>query len=198
LQRKEWDRGLLRSLNDLSGTQKDLGEETEALARGKLASAPVFARILTRSAEGMKQAAERMRNRFEKVRENPETIDPDAEATQLQTEAAQRLKQLLDALQPEKGLAQRSPPQGDGEPGTSARGRPGDEGLSMLAQLKGIRLLQKELNEKTEAFARRHPDPNKLLPAAQRELNGLHQEQRELMELFEELTKPGDAEGGDK
>jgi hypothetical protein len=198
LQRKEWDRGLLRSLNDLSGTQKDLGEETEALAKGKLAGAPVFARILTRSAAAMKQAGERMRNRFEQVRDNPETIDPDAEAPRHQAEAARRLKQLLDALQPEKGLAQRSPPQGEGQPGGSARGRPGDEGLSVLAQLKGVRLLQQELNEKTEAFARGHPDPAKLTPAAQRELEGLHQEQRELMDLFEELTKPGDTEGGDK
>jgi hypothetical protein len=199
LQRKGWDRGLLRSLNDLSSTQKELSEETESVARGKLAGAPVFARILTRSAEAMQRAAEHVRNHFEQARDNPESIDPDPEAPKQQAEAARRLQQLLDALQPEKGLGLRGPPpSGDDQPGRGARRRPGDESLSVLAQLKGVRLLQQELNEKTEAFARRYPDPAKLPPPALRELDGLHQEQRELVELFEELTKPGDTDGGDK
>jgi hypothetical protein len=198
LQRKAWDRGLLRSLNDLSGAQKDLADETEMLAGGKLTATPVFARILRRSAEAMKRAAQNMRNRFERARDNPETIEPDPEAPAQQTEAARRLQQLLDALQPEKGLAKGSPPQVEGQPGGSARSGSRDEGLSVLAQLQGIRLLQKELREKTEAFATRYPDPAKTPPAALRELDGLHQEQRDLVELFEELTKPGDTEGGDK
>src|SRR5262249_36189422 len=60
LQKKEWERGLLISLKELAQNQKDLGDETDSLAKGKLAQAQVFARILAKAAEAMKQAGDKL------------------------------------------------------------------------------------------------------------------------------------------
>ena len=40
-------------------------------------------------------------------------------------------------------------------------GRPGD-GIPPLAQLKLLRDLQKDINQRTETFKNQHPDPKKL------------------------------------
>ena len=196
LQKKGWDRGLLASLSDLAENQTTLAEEAEALAKGKLAGAQVFARILTRSAEAMRRAAEGIKTHFEKAREEPEATGPDGKPGQAQREAVRRIAQLLETLKPEKGMG-RPQPQGDAPPGGKARGG-NDEGFGFLAQLKGLRILQQDVNDRTDTFAKRHPDPMKLSPGARQELQELRKEQQEISQMLDELTRPGDVEGGDK
>ncbi len=197
LQQKGWDRALRGSLSDLNENQKELAEETEALAKGKLAGAQVFARILSRAAAAMKQAAADMEKHFEKASDNPKETGPDTSSAKSQHEAIRRIGQLLEALKPEKGMG-RPQPQGDAPPGGKARAGGNDEGFGFLTQLKGLRILQQDVNDRTEAFAKRYPDADKLSPRDQQELQDLRQEQQEISQMLDELTRPGELEGGDK
>ena len=58
-----------------------------------------------------------------------------------------------------------------------------------LAQLKVLRALQAELNQRTAEFAKDHPDPGKLTDEERDELKELEQAQREIAALFEEMVK---------
>ena len=68
--------------------------------------------------------------------------------------------------------------------------RAGGDGIPPLAQLKLLRALQEEVNERTEAFAKAHPDPSKLTPEQQTELDAVRSAQAELAALLEELAPP--------
>jgi len=57
-----------------------------------------------------------------------------------------------------------------------------------LAQLKLLRALQAEVNERTEAFAKAHPDPTKLTEPEQAELEAVRGLQKSVAELLDELT----------
>lgn len=197
LQKKGWPRGLLISLRDLSENQKTLAEETAALANEKLKDAAVFARILSRSAEAMKQAADSLANHFEKAKDNPEETGADSASPKHQREAVRRIDQLLEALKPEKGQAQRPPEGGDSSEGGQAKGNAEDLG-GLLAQLKGLRILQQDVNERTEAFGKRHADATDLPPDAQQELQNLRKEQQEITQMLDDLTTPGKLEGGSR
>jgi len=58
--------------------------------------------------------------------------------------------------------------------------------------------LQQEINERTQAFAKEHPKSKELTTQQQAELKGLHQEQQEIRDLFQELTAPVEAQGEKK
>jgi hypothetical protein len=58
-----------------------------------------------------------------------------------------------------------------------------------LAQLKVLRSLQAELNQRTVEFAKAHPDPDKLTDEERDELKELEQAQREIAALFEQMGK---------
>jgi hypothetical protein len=198
LEKKAWGRGLLLSLGELARAQDGLAQEIDSLAEGKLKAARVFARVLGKSAEAMKQAAESMRDRFQKAKDNadPELDVPAEEAADKQTQrlqqlALQRLEQLLEALKPEAGVPQRSRRQG-GPMGE--RPKAGGDGIPQLAQLKALKALQEEVNRRTEAFARAHPEGTKLTKQEQKELAAIRADQDDIARLFNELT----AAEGDK
>jgi hypothetical protein len=196
-QQKAWDRNRLISLGHLADNQKDLGEETDALAKEKLTEAKVFARMLTKAASAMREAADQLRNYRERAKDNPEEVVAATESTKLQREGLRRLDQLLDALKPEKGVVSAPPPEAGGS-AENRGGRQTEASLGMLAQLKGLRMFQYEVNQQTEAFARRHLDLTKLAADAQRELEELQKEQQEVAEMLDELTKPTSPEGDTK
>src|SRR5207247_7316042 len=103
----------------------------------------------------------------------------DEEIQQLQRDALRRLDQLLEALKPEVGLAMRPPPQeGEGpKPGGGGGRPPGGEGIPALAQLKALKALQQDVNDRTERFARRHPHPDKLTERQRADLQAIRTEQ---------------------
>ncbi len=198
LEKKEWSRGLLTSLKDHSRAQQGLAEETRSLAEGKLKETLVFARILTRAADAMDQAAESIQKRFDRVRDNPDAaLDSAAEEVatketqELQRLALQRLEQLLDALKPDQGGQARRPQRQQGPPGMGGEG----DGLPTIAQLKALKAMQEEINQRTETFNKKHPDASKLEPEEKKTLDGLRQEQAEVADLLQKLTPPADQGG---
>ena len=63
-----------------------------------------------------------------------------------------------------------------------------------MAQLKLLRSMQKEVNERTEAFKKAHPDLTKLGPKDKAELQEIRREQKEVADLLEQLSRPPDEE----
>jgi DNA repair exonuclease SbcCD ATPase subunit len=194
-------RTLVISLNRLSENQKKLGEETARVAEEKLAGAPVFARVLEHSAQAMERASDHLQKHAKLAfqEKKPETPDG-AEAARLQKDALRRLDQLLEALkeatdQPMRGGRGGGGGGDGGDGGGGGGGAPGD-GIPPLAQLKLLRQMQAEVNQRTEAFHKQHPDLAKLAPERQAELQAIEREQREVANLLEELLGPANPEGG--
>jgi len=215
LQKKEWSRPLLASLQSLTEAQTVLGEESESITRDKLEGTKVFAHLLRKAALAMKQAAERMR-----LRTNPDDPGPDgndgglnvsreneadAETQKLQKLALHRIDQLLEALKSggsSPGRQSAKPQSGEKKQGEGKQdgGKEENAGESLppLGQLQILRTLQQEINERTQAFAKEHPKSKELTTQQQAELKGLHQEQQEIRDLFQELTAPVEAQGEKK
>jgi len=197
LQNKEWKRSSLSSLGDLAKTQEELGQETRSLAKDKLAGAKVFARLLSKAADTMTQAGQGFEERLKSAQEHPEQLTADSRAPRLQRDALRRLDQLLDAIKTEKGAGRAQVQSGDGREGNGGpRGNADD--IPDIAQLKVLRSLQQEINERTESFGKQHPNRAKLNEDEKRELDSLSKEQKEVGELLDEITKPSGSEGGDK
>lgn len=215
LEEKQWTRELGASLTSLSDAQKGLADETMALAKEKLDDAKIFQRLLNRSAEAMQRSSERMIERLEKARkrleETPANEEPsldvpgetaaDAETRLLQQMAARRIDQLLDAMKNDDGRRNRSGQgrqQGQqGEQGQGQQGRRGggdEDGVALIAQLKAMRALQDDINDRTQVLAKKGADPSKLTAADKDEMRRLQVEQQELTELFNDLTAPEDEE----
>ncbi len=151
LERKSWNRGMKASMLRLGDNQKDLGKETTDLAKKDLTAAPIFARMLERSARSMKDAGERLE---EIGRQSPDLQTlPDAEAARFQELALRRLNQVLDAL---KESQENPTPLSNGGGGGGGEGGDmgpqGDDSLPPLAQLKLLKAMQKDINERTAAF----------------------------------------------
>lgn len=203
---KGWNRELLTSYSDLDEVrEKEIAIEVRKLAEGEFAPLPVLARLLTDSANAMDAARTKIKARCD---------DTDLAAYDAELEAAtdrkvmrpmalalRRLEQLADALKPDE---EKRPKTGDGPPPKTipipgsgggnnqpkADGGGGSEGdiIPPLAQLKVLRALQAELNERTVQFAKDHPDPDKLTDDEKTELKELEQAQREITELFEKMA----------
>jgi hypothetical protein len=193
LEGKRWTRGLRGSLMSLADNQKGLAEEAAEVGRKDLGGAPVFARLLKRSAEAMEQAGGRLGTM---VREVPGLEDlPDPEAGRLQHRALRDLEQLVAALK----SAAEMPPQvgrsGGKEGGGNGGGRPAGDAIPPLAQLKLLRAMQQEVNQQTEAFKKKHPEPARLNDKDRAELEGLRREQKDVADLLDELIRPEDESG---
>ncbi len=199
LEKKAWKRDMQTSLGDLGRVQQSLGKETRNLADEKLKGAPVFARIMSKSAASMEQAAERIKMHLATTNDHPDQLTPDKPAEKLQRDALHRLEQLLDALKPEKGLAQGGGQQGGGQPGGGQQGGGArGDGIPPLAELKALRSLQREINDLTESFGKEHRNREKLTDSEKGELDALSKEQREIADLLDDLTKPAETEGENK
>jgi len=194
LQRKEWTRGLRLSMLSLGEAQEGLKGEVEDTAGKELPGTPVFARMLQRSAEAMNDAGKRIKE-MSKAPPKLETL-PDQETRRLQQLALRRLEQVLEVIQSE---AQRpAGAQAGGGPGGGGEGNGGaggQQGLPPLAQLRLLRALQQDVNQRTETFKKDHADLAKLTEKEKAELDSIRKEQADVAELLEDLTKPADEPG---
>jgi hypothetical protein len=217
LQQKQWVRALQASLRNLSDVQRGLGEETQRMAKEKLEGTKVFAHLLSKAGEAMQCASARMLERLDRARDRidnaPIGEEPgldvaaeqaaDVDMQTWQRAALRRIDRLLDALKPDEDAAQGAPADSGrgGQPGQQGGGGgPGAGGdqLPPLGQLKALRALQQEVNERTQAFAKQHPDPGKFTKSDQDELQALGQEQVDIADLFQQLTAPAQSQGEKK
>jgi hypothetical protein len=198
LQNKEWKRSSLSSLSDLARTQEELGQEMRSVVDHKLAGAKVYARLLSKAADAMTQAGRGFEERLKSAQENPKQLTADGRAPKLQRDALRRLDQLLDAIKTEKGAGRAQAQSGGGGGGQGDGPRGNADDIPDIAQLKVLRSLQQEINERTESFGKQHPNRAKLNEDEKRELDLLSKEQKEVGELLDEITKPSGSEGGDK
>jgi hypothetical protein len=199
LEAKGWNRPREFSLRDLANAQKGLGEETGKVADEKLSEALVFRRILHKAAKAMGDAADRINDRYQEVSQQPDKTDPDEETGRLQQEALRRLDQLLEAAKPDAGVPQRAAGGGGGGGGGESSGGGGNpDGIPPLAQLKLLRAMQADINQRTEDFTKQHPDLTRLDDKGKSQLQSIRRDQEEVADLLDELTHPQDQPEGDK
>lgn len=193
LENQSWDRSQRTNLLALARGQAGLKEETANLADGKLAPAKVFARILKMSADAMDQAAQSMQERDKNLADLDVAREQaaDRRTQELQQRALQRLDQLLDALKEEQGMARRPRQPQQPMPGGENQPAGGEsDGIPQLAELKALRALQQEVNQRTEQFGRQHPDADKLTEPQKKELESIRNDQKQVHDLLDELTAP--------
>lgn len=216
MEKAGWSRELGSSSTGLSDAQKGLSEETQLMAKEKLEGAKVFSHLLSKSGESMLHASDRMLERLEAARKRLDetpgdakaTLDPNAETFAeeeiegLQKAAMRRIDQLLEAFKPDPNSGRRRDNQreqqggeGGGEGGGGGGRRRNDDGQNIpdLAQLKALKALQIDVNERTKAFDKKHPDVSKLSDKEKEQLKKVRTEQQEVRDLFHDLTAP---EGG--
>jgi hypothetical protein len=127
----------------------------------------------------------------------------DEETQKLQRAALRRMDQLLDALKPENGLPRglgqqqsKSSQPGEGD----QKGKSGGEGdgIPPMAELKALKALQLEINERTKDFQKHYPDAAKRTEKQKQELQSIQKEQQEVSDLFEDMRKSMTPEGDKK
>jgi hypothetical protein len=216
LQAKQWERTLRASLRGLMDAQHALADETERLAKEKLNGTKVFAHLLDKSAHAMQQASERMLERLDQAQERVDNATADSDSNldvaaeqtaeedtrRWQRAALERIDRLLDALKPDDDRVARSPSEKGrgGRPGGGRGGAApaGGERVPPRAQLKALRALQQEVNERTRAFDHQHSKSGILTEKDEGVLQALRQEQADIAELFQQLTAPPDTQGDQK
>ncbi len=152
-----------------------------------------------RAADFLAEVAAKKKPRLDVAAENLSN----EEIMQSQQTALRRLDQLLEALKEENGKLMRAKSQG--QAGSGGRGgggggqRSGDgDNIPPLAQLKALKSLEQEILERTKDFNKKHPDAAKLNGKEQDQLKSLRGEQRDIMDLYQEITAPREPEGGKK
>lgn len=199
---KRWERPLLVSLSDLAETELAIVGELRPFAEKDFESLPVFARLASSAADAMEKAKLRIGERKDDLltADPAAAFDPETESIaharllQPMTLALKRLDLLLDAVKPDakkpdaQGQAGEPMPMGDpaGEGGAAGGGPPGNS-IPAMAQLKAIRGMQADLNERTAEFQKAHPNPDQLDDEAKEELKELERDQREISDLFEQF-----------
>jgi hypothetical protein len=187
----------LRSLLTTKDAQKGLAGETEDLAKKELPAAPVLLRVMLRASESMNDAADRM---IQDVRDGSVSD----ETVRAQQDASHRLGLVLDALKsddqalPTLGEKQGGQPGQPGQPGQNDNAGAQADSVPPLAQLKLLRAMQKEVNDRTAAFQKDHPDATKLTDKERVQLQDIRKEQQDVIDLLDEFRRPPDAGEGDK
>lgn len=198
---KRWDRPLLVSLTDLADVEQAIAGELRPFAEKELESLPVFARLASSAADAMEKAKLRIGERKDDLltADPASAFDPETETIahakvlQPMALALKRLDLLLDAVKtdPKKPQAPGGEPMPMGNPGgeggMEGGGAPPGNAIPAMAQLKAIRGMQADLNERTALFQKAHPNQDKLDDDAKDELKELERDQREISDLFEQL-----------
>ena len=217
MKKKSWTDPLVGTLDANIDTQNGIGDETDGL-KEKIKDAKVFSNILERAKESMDKASEVMTIRKKDLAVERRYLDKgdgqlmddeeiaDEKLAQdntlrRQKQAAKRLDNLLDALKEELAKPKKKPKQvakndekKDEKNDEKKKGgvRPGD-GVPAPAQLKALRAEQLDLKQRTEEFAKRHPDKAvQLNENDANELRELEDDQRRLQELFGSILPPPD------
>jgi hypothetical protein len=197
---KKWDNDLLTAYGDVALVREEpLAKEIREL-EAAFAPLPVLTRVVSEASGAVEKSAAKL---IERVKDSDPALAFDAElelaadrrVLRPMTLAQRRLEQVLEALNAgdpkqnsrKEPLSSESSPE---NPHTQPSGGNRDRDLiPPLAQLKVLRSLQAELNEKTAEFAKRHPDPEKLSDDERAELKELEETQREIAALFELMAK---------
>jgi hypothetical protein len=189
LQRKGWTLEMRKTLLGLRAAQKGLAEETDEVAEKQLGTTPVFARTLKRAAEAMAEAGDRA---GEVARKAPDAEElPDAELGRLQGDAGRRLAQVLEAVKAAAEEPQRAARGGGGGGGGEGGGGGGaGDNIPPVAQYKMLRDMQADVNRRTEAFRKKHPDLEALDEKQKNELQSLRRDQQDVRELLDEMNRP--------
>ena len=164
------------SLRSLARLQKALEGEARTLAE-KIKAAQAFELALLGAAGQMQQAAEGLEGR--------ETGETTLAAEKL---AHARLTLLLEALKPDEPKPGKDG--GGGAGGGGSGGAAPRDGISDVAQLKLIKLLQETINQRTEDFGESLDRQQPLSPQQQHRLAMLSDEQRQLADLVLDLSRP--------
>lgn len=165
-------------VRDLGRVQNGLKDETGELVERLGNSAPVFTLTLKRSAEAMDDAAARLRE-----------LKTDESTVLAQRTAANRFKQLIDSLKPDR-MKRADGDQGDQNGGGGGGGAGGGDGIPAFAQIKMLKMLQQEINERTDYFDELARRKKSLSPDQQRDLDRLHDDQGALADLVRDMTRP--------
>lgn len=162
-------------VRSLGRVESGLGDEAGEL-NAKLEGAPVFSLTMKRAREAMSRAAEGL-----------EALKTDA-STQAEARAAlKRFKQLLEALAP---LKPKSGQGGGGGSGSGGGGQQEGDDIPAEAQLKMLKSLQQEINDRTEDLDATKTRKGALAPEQEKELTRLRDEQGTLADMTRDLTKP--------
>ncbi|EAQ80239.1 hypothetical protein [Blastopirellula marina] len=170
-----------QSIRLISQLQKGLMGETADFARS-ISKAAVFHLSLTTAADLMRETARGLDAR-----------DLSDSTQRTADQSAMRLEQLLAAL--DESDAEENQPQEEDQgqqPGQQQGAQPGgnQDGISQIAQLKLLKLMQQGLNELTTQAAARLQQESPPSVELEIELARLAKEQGELAELALELTEP--------
>jgi hypothetical protein len=196
---KLWTRSLQKSLIDMTEAERALGGELVRFAESTYADAKVAAYLLREAAESM----QRIPGVVEGIRQGPfdlDSWDEDRAVLRVPQEfAARRLGQLIESIREE--AREQAAAGGSSRSGSSGGDRPSHEGLSPVVQLKLLRSLQAELNERTAEFAKEHPDSAKWTDAVRGRLADMQAAQAHLAMLMESIgaaVPEGGAPKGEK
>jgi hypothetical protein len=178
-----WSRPRQKSLGDLATAEAVLAGELGPLVRKQSETAKVIAHLLGEVADSLAEIGPAV----ERTLDGPMDMgswEADRRTVQdPQQLALKRLTQVIDALKDEPPNAS---PAGGARP-EQGRDNAGRDSVPPLAHLKLLRALQAELNERTGAFAKQHPDPSKLTALELAELEAIRKAQAALADLFNEL-----------
>ncbi len=174
----KWSRALLKSARTLGQTQKNLAEETRAVAKG-VKVVEVLTLALDGAARLMEQSAELL-----------EQTTPDVgEATLSKLKRAhQRFDDLLAALDQKADDKKNGQAQQGQEGGEQQAGPPG-ENIPIIAQLQVIRTLQSDLIERVNQLQAARPAGGDFNENQTKELDAIADEQSRLADLVRELTE---------
>jgi hypothetical protein len=161
----------------LGQVQTGIREETAELIEN-LEGAPVFALTLRRAAASMDEAAKRLGE-----------LKTDSDTERAAKAAADRFKQLTDSLKPDAAGGGGGQGGGGGGGGGGGQGGGGD-GIPATAQLKMLKSLQQEINERTEAFDELQRRHKTLTPEQSSELKKIGEDQGVLADLVRDMTRP--------
>ena len=178
---------LLNTVGGLRDAQIGLAGETEDVAKKELADAPVLLRLTQRASEAMTEAGNRL---DDGLKAKPAEVSE--AALQAQRQASRRLGLVLDALKSQEAALPPPGGQQGGGPGGQNGGDPDTQPDSVppVAQLKLLRAMQKEVNERTAAFEKDHPDPAKYGDKEKAALDDIHKDQQDVIDLVEEFRHP--------
>jgi hypothetical protein len=183
-----WSRAMQKSLSDVGREQDALGKELTELAKNNLAKYKVVQRLADHAASAMTEAAAAI-DEAKASGLTKENSDIDRSAIGApQDQARRQLGQLIEAI---SANANKEPAtQNKNEEGArdgqnrSNDGKPDEDAIPPLAQLKILRQMQADLNERTAEFAKLHPDSSKWTTAQKSAIEKLRRAQTELAELF--------------
>lgn len=170
-------------VGDLGKRQHAVRQETADLAE-KLAGTPVFRLAFEQAAHLMRRAA--------KLLDEHNTGETTQQA---ETRAVELVTHALEALQP----APNNPsPEGQPDDNSGQGEQPEQENANAadatqaLAELKLLKWMQDDVNQRTQALADAYRDATDLPPDAQREYQELSEQQGKIAELTLKLAKAGE------